>query len=317
MTNNERPLITFVVMAYNQEGYIREAVEGAFSQAYSPLEIILSDDCSSDKTFDIMQKMVAEYHGPHTIILNRNETNQGIGGHVNRLVELSKGELIVGSAGDDISLPERTQRTYEAWEASNREAYSIFSNAVIIDENGIEKGLRFSDKPEIPNTINDSLRALTCRVTGCTHAFHKDLFIKFGDMSANIIMEDNVIPFRALLLNKKIVYINDVLVKYRRVKGQNISGNNILMVRSTLEVFEQWKRDAALLNIIISNNAVNAAKIELYTLQSKMINEINSGHILKGLLALIKASLLMRRPVFIRFFMKEIMVKKQRSIPIA
>ena len=76
MTNStEKPLITFALFAYNQERFIREAVEGAFSQTYSPLEIILSDDCSPDRTFEIMKEMAAEYTGPHTIVLNRNEKN--------------------------------------------------------------------------------------------------------------------------------------------------------------------------------------------------------------------------------------------------
>ena len=45
-TTAARPLVTFALFAYNQEKYIREAVEGAFSQTYEPLEIILSDDYS-------------------------------------------------------------------------------------------------------------------------------------------------------------------------------------------------------------------------------------------------------------------------------
>ena len=45
---SDRPLVTFALFAYNQEKYIREAVEGAFAQTYAPLEIILSDDCSTD-----------------------------------------------------------------------------------------------------------------------------------------------------------------------------------------------------------------------------------------------------------------------------
>ena len=72
---SDRPLITFALFAYNQERFIREAVAGAFSQTYSPLEIILSDDCSSDRTFEIIQEMTAGYEGPHKVILNRNEKN--------------------------------------------------------------------------------------------------------------------------------------------------------------------------------------------------------------------------------------------------
>lgn len=52
----EKPLISYVVTAYNIERFVREAVECAFAQTYSPLEIVLSDDCSSDRTFEIMKK---------------------------------------------------------------------------------------------------------------------------------------------------------------------------------------------------------------------------------------------------------------------
>ena len=65
----DRPLVTFALFAYNQEKYIREAVEGTFSQTYEPLEIILSDDCSSDRTFEIMEEMAATYDGPHATLL--------------------------------------------------------------------------------------------------------------------------------------------------------------------------------------------------------------------------------------------------------
>ena len=60
---DERPLVTFALFAYNQEQFIREAVEGAFAQTYEPLEIILSDDCSTDRTFEIMQEMASACEG--------------------------------------------------------------------------------------------------------------------------------------------------------------------------------------------------------------------------------------------------------------
>ncbi|MDP2083917.1 MAG: glycosyltransferase family A protein [Gemmobacter sp.] len=104
----DRPLVTFALFAYNQENYIREAVEGAFSQTYSPLEIILSDDCSSDRTFEIMEEMAREYQGPHLLKVRTASKNAGIGAHVNLVAGLSQGEIIVFAAGDDVSLPHRT-----------------------------------------------------------------------------------------------------------------------------------------------------------------------------------------------------------------
>ena len=60
----ERPLVTFLQFSYNLEHFIREAVEGAFAQTYSPLQIILSDDCSTDKTFEITRAMAASTADP-------------------------------------------------------------------------------------------------------------------------------------------------------------------------------------------------------------------------------------------------------------
>jgi glycosyltransferase involved in cell wall biosynthesis len=57
-----------------------------------------------------MKEMAASYNGPHKVILNRNEKNLGIGGDINRIMEIAQGELIIGVAGDDISLPERTKK---------------------------------------------------------------------------------------------------------------------------------------------------------------------------------------------------------------
>ena len=71
-SESDRPLVTFALFAYNQEKYIREAIEGAFAQTYEPLEIILSDDCSVDRTFEIMTEMVVNYRGKHCIKLNKN-----------------------------------------------------------------------------------------------------------------------------------------------------------------------------------------------------------------------------------------------------
>lgn len=104
----ERPLVTFALFAYNQEKYIREAVEGAFSQTYEPLEIILSDDCSTDRTFEIMQEMAAEYKRPHRVIARQSHDNRGLGRHIADVAEMAMGKYIIVAAGDDISLPERT-----------------------------------------------------------------------------------------------------------------------------------------------------------------------------------------------------------------
>ena len=86
MNQNKLPLVSFCIVAYKAEKYIREAIEGAFSQDYPNLEIIMSDDCSPDKTFDIMKEMAAQYSGPHKIKLNQNKENAGPREHYNTVL---------------------------------------------------------------------------------------------------------------------------------------------------------------------------------------------------------------------------------------
>ena len=108
-----KPLISFILLTYNQEDFVRDALEGAFAQTYSPLEIIIADDGSKDNTPKVIEDTIAKYIGPHKVIFNRNEKNVGIAQNVNRAMSLASGEYFVLAAGDDKSLPERVQRTYE------------------------------------------------------------------------------------------------------------------------------------------------------------------------------------------------------------
>jgi glycosyltransferase involved in cell wall biosynthesis len=222
------PLLTFAIAAFNQERFIREAVEAAFAQTYSPLEVILSDDCSRDRTFEIMRGMSAAYRGPHRVVLNRNSSQRSIGGHINRVIEMAQGELVVGAAGDDVSLPRRTQAVYEAWERSGRQATSVHSNFVQIDESGrpLERIFSSSCDKEMLAEVEQKVAPLAYVQTlepivfGCTHAFSPQLFKVFGELPENLIHEDNVLALRSLL-GGRVLYVNEVLVKYR-VHADNV-----------------------------------------------------------------------------------------------
>lgn len=103
------PLVTFALVSYNQEKHIREAVEAALAQDYPNLEIILSDDCSKDGTFEIIKDLASAYAGAHQVVVRQSPTNRGLGRHFQDVVQVAKGDFLVAAAGDDISLPSRTR----------------------------------------------------------------------------------------------------------------------------------------------------------------------------------------------------------------
>jgi len=166
---------------------------------------------------------VANYGGPHKVILNCNPKNVGLAEHVNRVVGLASGDLIVTAAGDDISLPERAALSAERWELSGRQATSIHGRFVVIDETGRLTGeesrvtwpatkavyLRQTVKPV------DYVRTLRPSLYGSCHAFAKRLFTDFGPLPACLDYEDLGLAFRSALLGE-ITYVDRVFVKYRR-----------------------------------------------------------------------------------------------------
>jgi glycosyltransferase involved in cell wall biosynthesis len=212
-----KPLVTFALFAYNQERHIREAIESAFSQTYSPLEIILSDDCSDDNTFKIMKEMAERYSGPNIVKLNRNSVNLGLIGHVNKMFELATGDLIVAATGDDISIPSRTNTLVRAYKESEEKPFLLHSDVFLIDENGTNKGVRLP--PMIAEDMD--LRRIATSLAlyiGASGAWHKDICRNYGSIKYKLAYEDLVFGFRAALENK-ILYINEPLVKYRCGSG--------------------------------------------------------------------------------------------------
>ncbi len=214
----DRPLITFAVVAYNQERYIREAVEGAFAQTYSPLEIILSDDCSPDGTFEIMKAMASSYRGPHRVVLNRNPSNLGICPHINAVMEKAQGELIVSAAGDDISLAHRTETTYAVWRGCGGPDYLFFGIREFSEVGGGTKRFVFDPLTATPDGMI-ARAGMTLLAPG--EAWHRRLFDVFGPLPPGVMTEDKSVAFRAALLGG-VVYTSLPVVRYR-THGANIS----------------------------------------------------------------------------------------------
>jgi glycosyltransferase involved in cell wall biosynthesis len=139
----ELPRVTFAIFAYNQEKYIRAAVEGAFAQSYSPLEIILSDDCSTDQTLAILDEMARHYRGRHRVMVRSNRSNLGTYNHLLAVARESRGELLVVNAGDDISYPKRAAKLAEQFAESRGVAFASRFDMISDDGRIVSVGCRF------------------------------------------------------------------------------------------------------------------------------------------------------------------------------
>lgn len=96
------PKISVIMPVYNGERYLKEAIESILNQTFSDFEFIIINDCSSDKTEEIIKSYTDE-----RIVYVKNEKNMGVAATLNKGLAKAKGEYIARMDADDISLPER------------------------------------------------------------------------------------------------------------------------------------------------------------------------------------------------------------------
>ncbi|KMY86109.1 hypothetical protein BUMB_04924 [Candidatus Paraburkholderia calva] len=208
------PLASFLLITFNQEKTVADAIRGALSQTWLPLEILISDDASSDGTFAAAERCVRDYRGPHTVHLYRNEKNLGISAHLSTLAARASGEMLFIAAGDDISKPERVERVMRVWLDSSRRYDLIATDLQDLDADGnAHSVLRVTDL--------DGYRSFDAwsndrpHLVGASHAWARRLFNAFGPIAPGIYGEDQIMAFRAIMSHGAHT-LHEPLVLYRR-----------------------------------------------------------------------------------------------------
>jgi glycosyltransferase involved in cell wall biosynthesis len=211
------PKVSFILFAYKQSEYIEQAVRAVLAQDSSPLDIILSDDASPDDTHAKMAQLAKQYEGPHRVRVRRSGENRGFIAHVHDAVAEAEGDFVIVAAGDDISLPHRTAELIRRWEELGRSTAFIYSDVEPIDLAGTpvtDWGQVYSGEHTIESMAGGFIEA-----PGASSAFTRDLIDRFPPMSADVIHEDRVLPFRAALLSGVVSHVPKKLVRYRVVGG--------------------------------------------------------------------------------------------------
>ena len=199
---------------YNQATTVREAALSCLNQQCEPIEILFSDDCSTDESFAILQVLAANYRGPHSLRVQSNPVNLGIGRHYNEAIPRAQGELLITAAGDDVCTVDRVADLLKAWDQSEGKVDLISSYLTDIDPQGNHLGqLQVDDLSQL-HSIDDWVNARPY-VIGAAHAFTKRLHQHFGPFISELNYEDQIMALRASALGGGVT-IKKSLVFYRR-----------------------------------------------------------------------------------------------------
>lgn len=102
----EQPLVSVTVITYNSSKTVLETLESIKAQTYQNIELIVSDDCSTDDTVELCRNWIEQHKDRFVRAeLLTVEKNTGVAGNCNRAGTACQGKWVKGIAGDDILMP--------------------------------------------------------------------------------------------------------------------------------------------------------------------------------------------------------------------
>lgn len=149
--NNQRPIVSVVIPAYNASLHIRDTLQSVQNQTYENLEIIVVDDGSTDDTASIVKEL-AERDG--RIRLLRQE-NRGVAAARNYGIEEACGEFIAPIDADDIWLPDKIEEQVRCFEQNGPEVGLVYTWWMGLSEDGYVTG--YADRWDAEGYVYKSL----------------------------------------------------------------------------------------------------------------------------------------------------------------
>jgi glycosyltransferase involved in cell wall biosynthesis len=274
------PLVTVALFIYNQEKYVQDAIESVLNQDYNNIEFIVSDDASTDRSFEIARSVIDSCPGSRSIILNRNEINMGLASHFSKVVSMARGEIVVVAAGDDISLPDRVSRSVGLMSSDKNISMVAFTDKVIDAHGGLIRARRRRTFRKVRKvTLRDLVNGWPVSVSGASRAYRSSIFKYFGDLNSKCPTEDTTCLLRGLILGDALVSSQPGI--FYRKHDANLSGKSTRQQLSIDEIRIQQIEDvncAIEKSILSSDDSEEVVDwIERNYLKRKFLNSYSSA----------------------------------------
>lgn len=257
------PLISIALCTYNGEEFLAELMDSLLAQSYKNIEIIIVDDCSTDRTISIVNNYALSHNN---IVLVRNEKNLGYNKNFEKALKLCKGDFLAPCDQDDIWHKDKLKLQAEMIGINEL----IYHDSEFIDFAGNSMNLRISDKFNFyKGNSPEPFLFMNC-VSG--HSI----------LMKNTLLKD-VLPFPqgfhydqwiAFIASNKgaIDFIDQCLIKYRQHRKNSTDILALRTQKSGKEVkIERLKQESEWLKICAAHSSkVNSVLItKLYQLSLK------------------------------------------------
>lgn len=225
------PLVTIAIPTFNRSNYLLSAINSALSQSYANIEVIVSDNASTDETYNVVCNI-----SDSRFKYNRHDNNLGQIANWNFCLNSALGEYFIMLSDDDILEANAIETFMKRFTSTN--ASLVYSKVTYIDEMGIVTGISrpspISEKGE--SFIFNSFR-MAREIFPSATMHRTDIARQFGGYPDIGTTTD--LALRISLASIGIVnHINIPLVKYR-VHQQSLS-SSLTSIANSFNQFLDW-----------------------------------------------------------------------------
>lgn len=216
-------MVSIIVPLYNVESYVESSLKSAFSQTFEDVEFILVDDCSTDNTMDVVEKMVEKSICRDRIKIVRHKTNSGLSAARNTGMKHARGEYVFFMDSDDELTPDCIEKHYRAIQISDAD----FTIGNIRLEGAKSIHIRaFSDEIiQMPLKISYFRRMWS--VSAWNKLFRKSFLEENGLTFQNGLLHEDILwSYNIVLKAKKAAWVKDATYIYKIRQGSITTSKN-------------------------------------------------------------------------------------------
>ncbi|WP_448863835.1 glycosyltransferase family 2 protein [Dorea sp.] len=227
MLHEEFGMVSIIMATYNAEKTLAQAIESVLNQTFSNFELLVIDDCSTDRTVELIKAFMIKDSRVRLLV---NKENKGVSFTRKHGLDEAKGKWIAILDSDDEWLPEKLEKQIAL--QRRRNADLIFTGSAFMDSNG----KRINWNLHVPEEITYRQLLKQNVISNSSALVRKELYERYYVMGDKM-HEDFAIWLRILKEGRKAYGLDEPLLIYRISKSSK-SGNKIKAAKMNWNTYQ-------------------------------------------------------------------------------